>query len=70
MNSSRLFLFISFCHADDRKYLISQEIFHSVQNDKEGICFIMLPDSKSLDDLNNIFKRSICNTSNSENYTE
>ena len=51
MKSSRLFIFISFCHADDRKHLVCQEIFHSVQNDKEGICFIMLPDSKSLDDF-------------------
>ncbi|NDV97172.1 hypothetical protein D0T84_20030 [Dysgonomonas sp. 521] len=45
------FILLSFCHADDRNHLISQEIFHFVQNDKESIHFKIFPKVKSLDDF-------------------
>lgn len=50
-SSSRLFVFISFCHADDRKHLAFQEIFHSVQNDKESIYLKISLKLKSLNDF-------------------
>ena len=42
MKLSRLLISLSFCHADDRKHLVSQEILSEVKNDKENICFKIL----------------------------